>query len=189
MSRLTLAIDRLATFLLALVFLALAGLALLWWHGGWSGLPRSVSTSSVSRATGTSWWPWAAGVGGLILAVLAIRWLLGHIPVRSVGELTLAGGSSAGRLAAQSSTIVQTAGEVFSDTPGVRSVRSRMIRERGQRVADFRAVIEPEADLGVVARSADVIAADMRGVTGRADLYCRIHLKVAARQRQQVRVS
>ncbi len=188
MSRLTIAFDRLVTFVLALACLAAGAAVLVWWHGDWSALKGNLATGMVSRDIAQSWWPWAAGSAGLVLVLVAVRWLVAHLPNRRVGAMTLVGGSSKGRLTADVGAVVSTAGDVFAETRGVRSVRTKLIRERGQRVADLRAVVEPEADIDLIARAADTIAADLSGITGRDDLYCRVRLSVAARQHQQARV-
>lgn len=189
MTRSTILGDRVATVITALVCLALGAGALLWWHGSWAALRGPVSTKIVTDATTSAWWPWAAGLLGLLLVVAGLRWLVAHLPQRAVGPLLLAGSSPAGRLTADTSAVVTAAGEVFAETPGVRSVHSRMMRDRGQRVVHFRTVIEPDADLDLISTAADAIASDISMLTARPDLVCRINLRVAAHARAQTRVS
>lgn len=189
MTRSTIVGDRVATIVTALFCLGLGAAALLWWHGDWAALHGPLSTAVATDATISAWWPWAAGVVGLLLVAAGLRWLVAHLPQRSVGPLLLDGSTPAGRLTADTAAVVTAAGEVFADTFGVRSVRSGMIRDRGQRVVQFRTVIEPDADLGLISIAADTIAADISMLTGRPDLVCRITLRVAARAHAQTRVS
>lgn len=189
MTRSTIVGDRIAALITAILCFAVGAAALLWWHGDWAPLRGPLSTTIVVKATASSWWPWGAGALGLLLVILGLRWLVAHLPQRSVGPLLLGGSSPEGRLTADTSAVVTTAGDVFADTLGVRSVRSRMMRDRGRRVVQFRTVIEPDADLGLISIAADAIASDLSRLTGRPDLVCRINLRVAARARAQTRVS
>lgn len=195
MNRRTIALDRIAGLLAALALLT-AGAALLAWWGariGWipselNGLPRRLNTTGVTDMMATAWWPWACGVVGLVLVLLGLRWLASHLPERGVGQLTLPGSSATGRLLADAATVTEAAALALESTPGVRSARGTIRRERGQVVARLTATIEREADLGLIARATDQASADLAAVLERTDLHCRAELDVAARHRPMPRV-
>jgi hypothetical protein len=123
-----------------------------------------------------------------LLALLGFRWLFAHLPRRGAGPLKLPGSDQGGRLVADGGSVASAAADELEATPGVRSARGTVLRERGQVVARLNATIEPEADLAVVARSADRPSAHLRHVLGREDLNFRVQLRVAARNRPGPRV-
>lgn len=187
-SRATIAFDRLATLVVALV-LVLAGVsAIAWWLDAVSWLPGSVDLSSVKDAMGQSWWPWALALVGVLLVLLGLRWIIGHVPDRGVKDLRLPGSNEQGKLRAAATPVATVAAQVLEDTPGVRSSSGKIVRERGQLVAQLRTTIEAGADLRSVAAAADQVSADLARVLERDDVRCLVQLKVAARSRPLPRV-
>ncbi|MEP6854798.1 MAG: hypothetical protein ABJA33_04975 [Pedococcus sp.] len=188
MSRAVLAVDRVAAAIVAMVLIAtgLAGLA--WWRGD-LGLSGPLDASSVVDQTTQPWWPWVAGLIGVALVLLGLRWLAGHVISRGVGQVRLPGTGKQGRLTAQVKPIAQAASDVLEATDGVRSVRGTINRDRGQLVARLTATIEPQADLATVAAAADAVSADLKKVLEREDLHCLVNLRVARRGRQMSRVT
>jgi len=189
MSRRVIAFDRVSAFLVGVVAITAGVFAVLWWRHVFSWLPKSLDTSPVTDTTGQSWWPWVAGLVGLALVLIGLRWLAGHIPHNRVGDLSLTGSGAEGRLRAAATPVVQAAAEVLAGTPGVRSATGRVLRERGQLVARLGATIEAEADLQAIASAADQVAVDLARVLERDDLHCQVMLKVAARSKSLPRVS
>ena len=188
MSRGVIAFDRFASFLVGTVLIAAGGFALVWWLDLFSWLPPALNTSPVTDTTSQPWWPWVAGLVGAVLALLGLRWLAGHLPNSGVGELTLPGSGSQGKLRAAAAPVAKAAAEVLEATPGVRSATGRVLRERGQLVARLRATIEAEADLQAITSAADQVAADLAQVLERDDLHLQVQLKVATRSRSLPRV-
>ncbi len=188
MSRATLAVDRILTVLLALLLIAagLAGVA--WWSGRIVAMPPRLDLSGLDWVPRQAWWPWALGVLGVLLLLLGLRWLVGHLPDRGVSHLNLPGSNRQGRLMVEASTVASTAAEVLQATPGVRSARGSIQRDRGQLVARLDATIERGADLKVVAGAADDVSAQLRRVLQRDDLHCLVQLRTANRDRAQPRV-
>lgn len=76
MTRLAVGIDRLMAAVAGLGLLAGAALTVAWCAGRiGGGRPlRCVLTAGVHAA----WWPWAAAVGGILLILVGLRWLLAH---------------------------------------------------------------------------------------------------------------
>ncbi len=186
-SRKLLLLDRVATLLLALTLLVSAGLAI-WWFTGTSPLPERTETSALQEVVARQWWPWAAAAAGVVLILLGLRWLLAHLSNPRVSRLTLGGSHPGGKLAIDASRAASAAAQAFDATPGVRSAKGQIVKDRGRMVAKVSAVIEPEADLSALAASADQVSADLAQVLGRDDLGCSFQLRVATRGRALARV-
>lgn len=188
MSRATMAVNRFVAFLVALVLIVGGVASAVWGTDRVSPLRGAVSLTAVTRATDKSWWPWTVGIAGGLLIIVGLRWLLSHLPRRGTGPLKLAGSGRRGRLVADGGSAASMAAEVFARTPGVRSSRGTLLRERGQYIARLNATIEPEADLVQIAGSADQVSAQLAHVLGRDDLHCLVQLRLAKRARPRSRV-
>lgn len=190
-SRTTLLVDRIATLLLALL-LAAAGLAGLWW---WSGrevsgtsLPGTSRTARVADALENPGVAWGVAAATVVVALLALRWILAHLTRPTVSRLRLEGSGDEGRNEALAGKVLSAAADAFAATEGVRSARGSVVRDRGELVARIDATIEPEADLAHVARRADEVSGQLNAVLGRDDLRAAVRLRVAARGRSLSRV-
>lgn len=179
-SRATVAVDRLAALVVAVVLIAGGSAAITWWFHLVSGLPRSIDVSALSDATNRSWWPWAAAVVGLLLVLVGLRWMVAHLPRRSVSHLTLPGSDRSGRLRVAARPLAAAAAASLATADGVTSSSGQVRRERGQLVAALRATITPDADLEAVAQAADRAARELAGVLGRDDVRCVVRLRVAS---------
>lgn len=188
MSRAVVALDRVGAFLVGVLLIAVGAAAALWWRGTFPRWPSTLDISAVLDLTRQPWWPWAAGLIGLVLILAGLRWLVGHLPSRGVSQLRLAGSTSGGKLAAQVRPVAQAAAEALAQTPGVRSASGSIQEARGQLVARLNATIEPQADLSLVAAAADMVSADLARVMQRDDIHCQVNLSVAHRARTIPRV-
>jgi hypothetical protein len=192
MGRAVLGFNRLAAIVVGLVLLV-GGVAAAAWGAGWlvkvwAAAPQQLTLKTATDTFAMAWWPWAAGIAGALFVLLALWWLLAHLPRRGVGELSLKGSNKAGRLTVDPAGVAATGAEVLAETPGVRSASSRVLRDRGQLVVALKAVVEPDADLHQVVRATDDVATDLAQVLGREDARARIQLAVARRARRQTRV-
>ncbi|ROR92320.1 hypothetical protein [Nocardioides aurantiacus] len=185
-SRRTLFVDRVATLLLSLLLLAGGAAAAYWWSGR-SPFGDRLDLAVVRDAVEAAWFPWVAALVGIVLALLGLRWILAHLGRPTVSRLHLSGSGSGGRLDVNAGQVAGAAADALADTIGVRSARGTVVRDRGQLVARLTATIEPDADLGVVARQADLVSAQLREVLDRDDVRCSVELRVAARSRGLVR--
>lgn len=177
-SRSTIAIDRLAALVVALVLVIVGAAAIAWWFD-LGASPESLDVSGLSSSTDTAWWPWATAVVGALLVVIGLRWLVAHLPRRGVSHLSLPGSGPTGRLRVGARPVGSAAAASLRATPGVTSCNGRVLRERGQLVASLRADVAADADLRAVAGAADRVAADLAGVLGRDDVRCEVMLRVA----------
>ncbi|RYB94563.1 hypothetical protein EUA93_09545 [Nocardioides oleivorans] len=181
-TRKTLLIDRTATLVLALALVA-GGLTAIWW---WSGatiagrqLPGTTDTADVAAIVDTPWFSWVAALVGILLAAIGVRWIAAHLTSARVRHLTLRGSDATGRLDVAGSKVAGAAADALAHTVGVRSAKGSVVRDRGQLVAHLDAVIEPEADLALLARRADEVSAQLAGALERDDLHCSVQLRVA----------
>ncbi|PRY14565.1 hypothetical protein [Kineococcus rhizosphaerae] len=188
MSRKVLGLDRFASFVLGLVLLVGGAAAVAWW-GGW--LARLVPGtgdrlfSGAGDAVRAGWFAPAAAAAALVLAVLAVWWLIAHLPRRDAGDLTLGGSDATGRLQLDADAPARTAADVLATHPGVRSAKGRTVTDRGETVLELRATCEPTADLHEVAAAANRISAQTRQVLGRDDVHGRVVLSVARTDRSR----
>jgi len=182
-SRKILLIDRIATLVLGLALVAGGALGLWWWSGD-SPFVSVSDTGAVQRVVDMVWWPTASVAVGVLLILLGLRWAAAHLSRAKVDKLYLPGSGSQGKLDVDGSKVVGAAADVLADTLGVRSATGKIMRDRGQLVARIDAVIEPEADLGQIAESADLVSAQLAEVLGRDDLRCSVELRVARAGRQ-----
>ena len=188
MSRVTVAFDRVVTLALAVLVIGVGAAGIAWWLDLVSWLPARMDLSWARDTVGQSWWPWVAGVAGLVAVLVGLRWLIGHLPDRAVDDLTLSGSDPGGRFRAAANPVARAAAQMLAGAPGVRSASGKVLRERGRLVARLTATIETRADLTAIAAAADQVAADLGAVLGRDDLYCQIKLKTATRARAEPRV-
>ncbi len=188
MSRATVAVDRVVGVVVALAFIGVGLFAIAWWSGRFPSLPSRLDLSAPASWTTQTWWPWALALAGVLAVLLGLRWLIAHLPDRGVSHLSLTGSGSDGRLIVDAGTVAAAAAQALERTPGVRSSRGSIHRDRGQLVAVLRATIEREADLHVIATAADQASAHLQQALQRDDLHCRVQLRTAARDRSLPRV-
>ncbi len=174
MSRAVIGLDRILTFVVGLVLLALGVAGALWWRGSFPSWPHTLNLRSVLDLTTQPWWPWAAGLVGLVLLLAGLRWLVSHLPSPAVTHLTLPGSTPAGALVAQARPVAAAAAEALQQTTEVRSARGTVRQERGQLTVRLTATIDPHADLHLIAATADHVAADLAKVLQRDDLHCQV---------------
>ncbi|WP_299037835.1 hypothetical protein [uncultured Pseudokineococcus sp.] len=190
--RSVLGVDRLAAFVAGLLLLALGTALVLWWGGWlvrlWPQAPDELTLRTATDAFAAPWWAGASLVAGVVLGLLALWWLLAHRPHRSTGPVRLQGSDGSGGLLLEGSAAVSTAADVLEDAHGVRSARGRLVRDRGELVAEVSAVVEPTADLERVASAAEEVLTDLAVVLGRPDIRGRVRLAVARDVRREARV-
>lgn len=189
MSRLTTGLDRLLALLVGLVLIVVGAGAIVWQLGTFSRAPKTLTAPGLVNATTQSWWPWAVGIGGAVLILLALRWLAAHLPGRKVHAAKLAGSDATGKLTVDLTALAAAAGEALADTPGVRSAAGKAVTDRGRRTLELIATIEPSADLAAVAAAADRVGADLHQALAEPAIATRVHLHTARSARSGPRVS
>lgn len=181
MTRLLAGIDRIATMLVGLALIAIALLTISWRYDWWPHLKTTSNTAALTQTFGHDWWPWALTGAGIMLLLLGIRWLYAHLVPHSVANLNLPDSGGPGRSELQAKAAAQAAADALAETPGIRSARGTIKRDRGQLVLDVRATIEPTADLRVIAVAGDQVSAELVRVTSRPDLHMRVNLAISSK--------
>lgn len=186
MSKGLVALDRITSFVVGLVLLAAGVGAVGWRLGWWPGMPERIRADGVG-VVDTAWWPWALGAAGVVLVILALRWLLAHTGRRQVSALTLAGSGRQGRLTVDGEPLANALAGALAGEPGVRSAGGRLVRDRDELVLEVTAEVDPAVELRDIASAADAAAADVRLMVGETALRCRVLLSAQRRPNQTLR--
>jgi hypothetical protein len=188
MGRGLIALDRVAACVLGLLLLAGGAAALAWRYDVFAEAPAEVRLTEAPTIVAEDWWPWALGAAGIVFVLLALTWLLRHIPRRRINRLALDGSSAEGRLSADVDSAVGAAAQVLAADPGVRSCSGHLITDRGEVVAELKATIDPDTDLDQLRRTADRVLTELSGMVGRDELRTRVLLRTARQHTAAPRV-
>ncbi|CAB4909309.1 MULTISPECIES: hypothetical protein [Nocardiaceae] len=199
MKRATASLDRTGTAVVGLALIALGGGAIAWERGELPGRER-LDAAFVDTAVDAGWWPWALGVAAVVLILLGLWWLLAHLPRRSVGTVAF-GSTSAdvtnvdgeqvdGRLSVDLGTAARSAAKSLAGHDGIVSASGRSVSDRGQRVVEIVATLDPavtslEQVSDAAARTRDDIVTSLDGTPAKV----RILLQCGKSRKQSARVS
>lgn len=189
MNRTTVGLDRFLGVLVGILLIVVGAAGILWYHGTLHRHAPAVGVHthgvllSIRNATGQSWWPWVAGLVGLVVGLLALLWLARHATYRGVHHLRLRGGNKEGQVSASTTSVFDAAAEQLTQTPGVRSASGSMTAQRGALIADLKLTIDPAADLGTVSNGLDAVVADLATALDNPDVTYRATASVARRPR------
>lgn len=193
MNRATSALDRIVVAVIALVLLLGGAWVVAWsqdWlpDGWWS--PQGFFAGPVPESvTGADWWPIALLVGGVLLTVLGLIWLVRHFRSHGVESLSLVGDPHGGSMVVEGGALASGAAAQLQDgAPDVTRARGTLAERHRRLVVDLTASVRRDADLEAVARLCDRVADDVVRATGRSDVTCRVRLKVAPRSGRAPRV-
>lgn len=163
MNRATIAFDRIAVALMGLALIAVGVGAAAW---QWGYLPETRQRIDVPFAENTiqaTWWPWALGAGAVVLVLVGLRWLFAHRPGRRVGRLSVSStGDQAGQLSVDVDTIARCAADALAASDHVRSARGTTRSDRGERVVELTATLEPSPS--ALAQTAPVLTDTTRDI-------------------------
>ncbi|MEV6411359.1 hypothetical protein [Kribbella sp. NPDC051718] len=188
MGRGLIALDRVVAFVLGVLLLAGGAAALAWRYDVFADAPSKVRVTDAPTVVAEDWWPWATGAVGVVLVLLALTWLLRHIPRRRINRLALDGSSAEGRLSADVDSAVGAAAQVLAADPAVRSCSGHLVTDRGEVVAELKTTINPDADLDQLRNTADRVLTELREMVGRDELRTRVLLRTARQQTTTPRV-
>ncbi len=158
-------LDRVATLLAAAV-LVTAGLVLIDWHlVGLLPLPDSADVAPALDVVTTTWFPWAFAGGALLVGLLALWWLLAHLPKPPRTQVRLESGDRHGSVRADLSSLANAAAERFARFAPVSGTSGSVRSIGGRDVVEVRATIDLRADPGLVheaaARTSREVAASL----------------------------
>ncbi|MEU3473044.1 hypothetical protein CH272_17305 [Rhodococcus sp. 05-340-1] len=192
MKRATASVDRTSTAVVGLALIALGGGAIAWERGQFPGRER-LDAAFVDTAVDAGWWPWALGAAAIVLVLLGLWWLLAHLPRRSVGTVAFASTADAdvdGRLSVDLGTAARSAAKSLAAHEGVVSATGRSVSDRGQRVVEITATLDPAVtSLDKVASAAAQTRNDIVTSLDGTPAAVRILLQCGKSRKQVVRVS
>lgn len=192
MKRATASVDRTSTAVVGLALIALGGGAIAWEQGRFPGRER-LDAAFVDTAVDAGWWPWALAAAAIILVLLGLWWLLAHLPRRSVGTVAFASSADAdvdGRLSVDLGTAARSAAKSLAAHEGVVSATGRSVSDRGQRVVEITATLDPAVTsldkvAGAAAQTRNDIVTSLDGTPAAV----RILLQCGKSRKHAVRVS
>jgi len=154
-----LAIDRVGAALLGLLLLA-AGAAVLEWRFDVIGWWDRLDTGAVRDAVDADWFPWVAGAAAIVLAVLALWWLLARIPRPLEGRVRL-GSADSDRIDIDVRSIAPRLREDLERHAPVDHVTSRRTRTDNGQLVQLRANVDPRSDAASLRRAAEDVTASV----------------------------
>ena len=192
MKRATASLDRTSTAVVGLALIALGGGAIAWQRGKFPGRER-IDAAFVDTTVDAGWWPWALGAAAIDLVLLGLWWLLAHLPRRSVGTVAFASTPDSdvdGRLSVDLTTAAKSAAKSLADHPGVVSASGRSVSDRGERVVEISATLDPAVtSLDAVSAAAAQTRNDIVTSLDGTPAAVRILLQCGKSRKQSARVS
>lgn len=136
--------DRPAIAVIGLLLLA-AGAAVADWRWALAGVWTRFDTGAVEAAVDAEWFAWVALGAAVVLAALALWWLLARLPRRTEGRVALAS-SGSDRIDLNARSIVPRLRADLERSAPVDHVTSRRFELRGGQLVQLHANVDPRAD-------------------------------------------
>ncbi|NNM46220.1 hypothetical protein [Knoellia koreensis] len=185
MSRATAALDRFASIVLGLLLIA-AGAALLVWRldtSQWfrDPLVGPLNLPVVADLPKQAWWPWATGLVGVLLALLVLRWIVGHRVTRGRSNRPLPGSAPNGRLVLDLGALAGTAADALAAQPGVEKAKGRILGPPHDGAVELTATIDPLTPLSTAGAAVQAVAEQLQLATD-GTVPARYQVKVGRRR-------
>jgi hypothetical protein len=138
-------------------------------------------------AQGDWLWP-AAAAAAVILALLALRWLLALLfSTDRAGDLPISPGGSAGRTTLAPRALAEAVAEEVESYRGVNSVQARLIGDSADPQLVVTAALEETADFAALRQRIETNAlAHARTAVGNPSLPAQLHLTVTTKSSTRV---
>lgn len=173
--------DRVLVLLAGLGLVA-GGLVLLDWEPGRVlDLEPVLHTGSALDLLDRDWWPWAQGGAGAVLALLALWWLLAHLPRRGPARVGLPAPEGSDRVALATGALGEVLAERVESTGALDHAHVDVARHRGLTTVTVRARVQQDADLVAVREAVAEVAAEVGSALPEAGLA--VQFRVAAPRR------
>ena len=192
MKRATASLDRTSAAVVGLALIALGGGAIAWERGKFPGREQ-IDAAFVDTTVDAGWWPWALGAAAIVLVLLGLWWLLAHLPRRSVGTVAFASTPDSdvdGRLSVDLTSAAKSAAKSLAAHEGVVSASGRSVSDRGERVVEITATLDPTvSSLDTVSAAAAQTRNDIVTSLDGTPAAVRILLQCGKSRKQSARVS
>jgi hypothetical protein len=139
--------DRLVVLVVGIALLALGLLAIDWRTGTVWNLDPRLDLAGLRRAVDSGWWPWIAALVGVLLVLLALRWVLALLPGRGPGHVRLPGSDQRGTLELDLRAVASVAATRLQELGPLTGVRHTTAGSAAGGVLELRARLEPDADV------------------------------------------
>ncbi len=197
MKRSTVALDRLATAVVALLLIAVGAALLIWNTSLFSGIPEMITAPGLVDASESDWWPWAVAGAGILLVVLALRWLIAHRPAARVDRTTIADSrndaetddATPGRSSADIAAIASASARALEAHTAVVKASGKAVVDRRQRTLLIDATATSPELIGDAAHAADRVAREAVTMIGDDSLATRTVIRVDKHRDAARRVS
>lgn len=185
MTRPTAAMDRLATAIVGILLVAGGAAVLIWDTALVADIPESITAPGLVRASETSWWPWASAGAGIVLALVALRWLVAHRPTPRIDRTAIDGtfidaeDVTSGRATADITALASASARALEIHTCVKKASAKAVIDRRQRIIMIDATAQSPELLGEAALAADQVARDAITMIGDSSLATRtvIHIE------------
>ncbi|MEU0494573.1 alkaline shock response membrane anchor protein AmaP [Mycobacterium sp. NPDC006124] len=186
MTRTAVTFDRFAAVVAGLALVALGAALVVWTTGRVSNLPRNVSVPGLHSATTTGWWPFALAGAGVVLVVLALRWLFAHSPAAKVKDLPLRRDDS-GSITVDLGEVASAAAQALEQTLDVESASGKAVIDRGTRTVDLTVTTSASPRSDRLIPAIDAVCAQIAGVLTDPSVATRTTIHTGKRERRRVR--
>lgn len=139
--------HRLVVVVAGVLLVALGLLAIDWRTGTVLRLDPRLDLAGLSRAVDSGWWPWVAALAGVLLVLLALRWVLALLPGRGPGHARLPGSDQRGTLELDLRSVASVAATRLEELGPLTGVRHTTAGSVAGGVLQLRARLEPDADV------------------------------------------
>jgi hypothetical protein len=176
------AVNRTVTGLLGLVLLAAGGLGLAVSFGAFgNGRQPLLPQAMRDYATNQPWFWWAVAAVCLVLALLALRWLLAQLHTDRVGRLDLTRDDREGRTVVHAGALTDAVEEEARSLRGVVGASARLVEDRA-RTLTLAVELAEHADIAEVRRGIeDRVVAHARQAVDDPELPVDVELRPGRR--------
>ena len=191
MTRSTVAVDRLATAIIGLLLVAGGAAVLLWDTALIDDIPEYITAPGPVSAFESSWWPWASAGVGVVLVLVALRWLVAHRPASKIDRASVAGEKSntevertiPGRATADVTALASASARALETYAAIKKASAKAVIDRRQRTIVINATAESPELLGEAGRAADQVARDAVTMIGDSSLATRTVIYIEKRHK------
>jgi len=186
MTRTAVTFDRLAAGVAGLALVAF-GVALVVWNTTWvPNLPSAVALPGLRAATTTGWWPFALAGAGVVLVVLALRWLSAHSPAAKVKSLPLRT-EDTGSITVDLGEVADAAARALELSLDVESASGKAVIDRGTRTVDLTVTTSASPRPDRLIPAIDAVCTQIAGVLSDPSVATRTTVHTGKRERRRVR--
>lgn len=175
--------DRLVVGLVGLALVALGLLGLDWRYGWLLDRPDTLYTGQATDVVESSWWPWAAAGGGLVLGLLGLWWLLAHLRRPGPGTRRLEGSDATGLVEADLRSVATASADRLAGLAPVVGAKGHTEVIGGRTVVVLTGQVDPHADPDSLLAAATTCADELAEAFPAERLTCRVVLDAPRRSR------